>query len=116
MLISLCQGKIHRVTVTEANLHYEGSCSVDIDLIEAAGMRVYQEVSIVNVNNGARFNTYLIPGDRGSGTVCLNGAAARLGEVGDIIIIMAYGMLETDKIPDDYKPKVVMVDDKNRRI
>ncbi|EMG19343.1 aspartate 1-decarboxylase-like protein [Leptospira interrogans serovar Copenhageni str. LT2050] len=73
------KGKIHRATVTDADLNYEGSLTVDMDLVDAAGMRVYEKVSVVNVNNGARFETYIIEGKRGSGEICLNGAAARLG-------------------------------------
>ena len=114
MLISVCKGKIHRATVTEANLNYEGSCTVDEDLIEAAGMRIYQEVSIVNVNNGARFETYLIRGKRGSGIICLNGAAARLGHPGDKIIIIAYGQIEESELPQNFEPKVVLVDESNK--
>lgn len=114
MLISICKGKIHRATVTEANLNYEGSCTVDQDLMDMAGMIPYQEISIVNINNGARFNTYLIKGKRGSGTICLNGAAARLGHPGDKIIIIAYGMIDEKEVNEDYTPKIVQVDEKNR--
>lgn len=114
MLITLCKSKIHRATVTEANLHYQGSLTVDIDLLDAAQMIPYQKVSVVNVNNGARLETYLIEGKRGSGVVCLNGAAARLGAAGDIIIIITYGMVDEKEVPKDYNPIVVHVDEKNR--
>jgi len=114
MIITVCKSKIHRATVTEANLHYEGSLTVDMDLMDAAKMIPYQQVSVVNVNNGARLETYLIEGKRGSGVICLNGAAARLGHAGDIIIIIAYGMLSETEIPGGYHPVVVHVDSKNK--
>ncbi|GBF41575.1 aspartate alpha-decarboxylase [Leptospira ellinghausenii] len=114
MIITVCKGKIHRAVVTEAELHYEGSLTVDLDLMELAGMKPYEQVSVVNVNNGARFETYLIVGERGSGTICLNGAAARLGMKGDKVIIITYGQVEEKDLPSDYKPKVVFVDENNR--
>ena len=114
MLISICMGKIHRATVTEANLSYEGSLTVDMDLVDRAGLRIYQEVSVVNVNNGARFETYLIEGARGSGVICLNGAAARLGVPGDKLIIMGFGLVEKESLALDFKPKIVLVDENNR--
>lgn len=114
MLISVCKGKIHRATVTEADLNYEGSLTVDMDLVDAAGMHPYEKVHVVNVNNGARFETYIIEGERGSGTICLNGAAARLGMKGDKVIIISYGLVEESQLPKDYKPKVVLVDEKNQ--
>ncbi|TGN17599.1 aspartate 1-decarboxylase [Leptospira idonii] len=113
MMITVCKGKIHRAVVTEAELHYEGSLTVDQDLMDLAGMRPYEQVSVVNVNNGARFETYLIVGKRGSGTICLNGAAARLGMKGDKVIIITYGQLEESSLPADYQPKVVFVDENN---
>jgi aspartate 1-decarboxylase len=113
MLITVCKGKIHRATVTEADLNYEGSLTVDMDLVDAAGMVPYEQVHVVNVNNGARFETYLIEGERGSGTICLNGAAARLGMKGDKVIIIAYGQVEAEKLPKNFTPKVVLVDEKN---
>lgn len=115
MLIRICTGKIHRAKVTEANVDYEGSLTIDMDLVDAAGLLPYQEVSVVNVNNGARFETYIIKGQRGSGTICLNGAAARLGVVGDKLIIMGFGMVEPEKVPKDYSPKVVLVDSENKQ-
>jgi len=114
MLITVCKGKIHRATVTDANLHYEGSLTVDMDLVDAAGMIPFQQVSVVNVNNGARLETYIIEGERGTGTVCLNGAAARLGQKGDLIIIIAYGMIDEKELPKDFHPIVVHVDEKNK--
>ncbi len=113
MIITVCKGKIHRATVTDADLNYEGSLTVDMDLVDAAGMFPYEKVSVVNVNNGARFETYLIEGKRGSGEICLNGAAARLGMKGDKVIIISYGSLEEKDLPKAYKPQVVLVDDKN---
>lgn len=113
MFITVCKAKIHRATITEANLHYEGSLTVDEDLMEAAGMFQYEQVAIVNVNNGARFETYLIKGKRGGGEICLNGAAARLGVVGDKVIIMCYGMVDQKDMAADYRPTVVFVDEKN---
>ena len=114
MIITVCKSKIHRATVTEANLHYEGSLTVDMDLMDAAKMVPYQQVSVVNVNNGARLETYLIEGKRGSGVICLNGAAARLGHAGDIVIIIAYGMLAETELPSGYHPIVIHVDSKNK--
>src|SRR5688572_1143814 len=114
MLLSMLRSKIHRATVTGAELHYMGSLTVDEDLMEAAGFRPYEQVAIVNVNNGARFETYVIKGERGSGAICLNGAAARLGQVGDILIIFSYGYFEQNEIRADYEPIVVHVDASNR--
>lgn len=113
MIITVCKGKIHRATITEADLNYEGSLTVDMDLVDAAGMVPYEKVHVVNVNNGNRFETYLIEGERGSGTICLNGAAARLGMKGDKVIIIAYGQVDGEKLPKGYQPKVVLVDEKN---
>ncbi|ALO25919.1 aspartate 1-decarboxylase [Leptospira borgpetersenii serovar Ballum] len=115
MQITVMKGKIHRATVTDADLNYEGSLTVDMDLVDAAGMRVYEKVSVVNINNGARFETYIIEGKRGSGEICLNGAAARLGMKGDKIIIITYAQVEENELPIDYIPKVVHVDENNRK-
>ncbi len=106
-------GKIHRATVTGANLNYVGSITVDVDLLEAAGIDINEKVQIVNNNNGERFETYTIAGKRGSGEVCLNGAAARLVQEGDIVIIMSYVLLSTDEIKT-HLPKVVLVDKRNQ--
>jgi aspartate 1-decarboxylase len=115
MLITICKSKIHRVKVTEANLDYEGSITIDVDILKKADILPYEKVQVVNNNNGARFETYVIPGKRGSGIICLNGAAARLGEVGDILIIISYCELEKEEA-SKYKPKIVLVDKKNKPI
>lgn len=114
MLISLCKSKIHRATITEANLNYRGSLTVDEDLMEAAGLVPYEQVHVVNINNGARFETYVIKGERGSGVMCLNGAAARLGQVDDLIIAISYAQFDPSEVPSDYEPTVVHVDRSNR--
>lgn len=106
-------GKIHRATVTEADLHYEGSLSVDKDLMEAAGLLPYELVQVYNINNGQRFETYLIEAEAGSGRICLNGAAARLGERGDLLIIVAFGWCDM-KEAESIQPRVVLVDKYNR--
>ena len=108
MLLHMLKGKIHRATVTQAELNYVGSITVDEALMEAAGIREYEKVAIVDINNGARFETYVIAGDRGSGTICLNGAAARCVSVGDKIIIMCYAMM-TEEEADANPPRVVLV-------
>lgn len=113
MIRTLLGGKIHRATVTEANLNYVGSITIDVDLLDAAGILVNEKVAIVNNNNGERFETYTIAGERGSGIVCLNGAAARKVQAGDIIIIMNYVMMDDDKAKA-HKPNVVLVDGDNR--
>jgi len=106
-------GKIHRATITEADLHYEGSVSVDRDLLEAAGFLTYEQVQIYNVNNGERFETYFIEAEPGSGKVCLNGAAARRGSPGDLIIMAAYGWCDEVEARE-IEPRVVLVDQNNR--
>jgi aspartate 1-decarboxylase len=110
----LCKSKIHRATLTGAELNYEGSLTVDRDLMDAADMKPYERVQVVNVNNGARLETYLIPGDAGSGTVQLNGAGARLGAPGDIVILMTYAEFDDDELTDGFAPTVVFVDAQNR--
>jgi aspartate 1-decarboxylase len=114
MLLEMFRAKIHRATVTDANLHYEGSLTVDEALLEASGIKPYEKVAVVNINNGARFETYTIKGERGKGDICLNGAAARLGEPGDKIIIIAYGFVKEEELTEDYEPTVVLVDDNNK--
>lgn len=114
MYLSLCKSKIHRATVTQAELHYMGSLTVDEELLEQAQIRPYEQVSVVNINNGARLETYVIRGERGSGVICLNGAAARLGQMGDKIIIISYGFFEPSEVPPDFEPIVVHVDESNR--
>ena len=112
MIRTLLGGKIHRATVTQANLNYVGSITVDVDLLDAAGILVNEKVSIVNNNNGERFETYTIAGERGSGVVCLNGAAARKVQPGDVIIIMNYLMMN-DSEARTHQPNVVLVDANN---
>jgi aspartate 1-decarboxylase len=112
MNITMLYSKLHRATVTEANLHYVGSITIDQDLIDAANMRVGQKIDIVNINNGERFSTYIIPGERGKKEMCLNGAAARKVHVGDKIIIIAYASM-TEEEADTYKPKIVILEDDN---
>lgn len=112
MTFDMLYSKIHRATVTDANLNYVGSITIDEDLLDAAALRVGQKVEIVNVNNGERFSTYVIKGARGSKDMCLNGAAARKVEIGDKIIVIAYGSYHSDEL-EEYKPIVVHVDEKN---
>jgi len=107
------KSKIHRAAVTQAELNYEGSLTIDVNLIEAAEMNELELVSVVNINNGERFETYIIPGERGSGVICLNGAAARKAVVGDRIIIMTYCQLQNDEIAN-HKPCIVIVDENNK--
>jgi aspartate 1-decarboxylase len=109
----LMKSKIHRATITSADLHYEGSLTVDEDLLDAADLRVHEEVQVVNVNNGARFSTYVIPGPRGSGVLQLNGAAARLGMAGDLVIVISYGAFDEAEAAK-HRPTVVFVDERNR--
>ena len=109
----LMKSKIHRATITSADLHYEGSLTVDQDLLDAADLLSHEEIQVVNVNNGARFTTYVIPGARGSGVVQLNGAAARLGMAGDLVILIAYGMFD-EREAAAFVPRVVFVDGENR--
>ena len=113
MFKTLLGGKIHRATVTQADLNYVGSITIDQDLLDAADICVNEKVQIVNNNNGARFETYTIAGERGSGIVCLNGAAARLVQAGDIVIIMSYVLLSEPEIAA-HQPKVVLVDGANK--
>ena len=112
MFRTLLGGKIHRATVTQADLNCVGSITIDQDLLDAADICVNEKVQIVNNNNGARFETYTIAGERGSGIVCLNGAAARLVQAGDIVIIMSYVLLSEPEIAA-HQPKVVLVDGAN---
>jgi aspartate 1-decarboxylase len=113
MMRILCKSKIHRATVTEANLNYEGSLTLDPLLVEAAGLIPFEQVHVLNLNNGERFETYLIEGERGSGTVCVNGAAARLVQVGDPIIVLAYALVPEDEL-SDFTARIVFVDEHNR--
>ncbi len=106
-------GKIHRATVSDANLNYVGSITIDEDLLQAAALHVGQKVDIVNINNGERFSTYIIRGKKGSGDICLNGAAARKVHVGDKVIIIAYALVDVNEV-EALKPKIVLVDEKNK--
>lgn len=112
MLIEMLYSKIHRATVTDANLNYVGSITVDEELLEASKMRVGQKVEILNINNGERFSTYIILGERGRRDICLNGAAARKVHKGDKIIIVAYATYNDAEL-ENYKPTVVLLDDEN---
>ncbi|MCS7187584.1 MAG: aspartate 1-decarboxylase [Armatimonadetes bacterium] len=109
----LCKSKIHRAIVTDANLNYEGSLTLDPILMEAAGLVPFEQVHVLNLNNGARFETYLIEGERGSGTVCVNGAAARLVQVGDPIIVLAYALVPEEELPN-FRPRIVFVNERNQ--
>ncbi|MBC1457434.1 aspartate 1-decarboxylase [Listeria newyorkensis] len=113
MMRSMMHGKIHRATVTEANLNYIGSITIDEAILEAVDMLPNEKVQIVNNNNGARLETYIIPGERNSGIICLNGAAARMTQVGDTIIIMAYGIFSEEEIAN-HQPKIVVLNELNR--
>jgi aspartate 1-decarboxylase len=115
MFVHVVKSKIHRVTVTEANLNYIGSITIDEDLMDAANLLANEKVSIVNNNNGERFETYVITGERSSGVICLNGAAARKVQPGDVIIIMAFGMMEMEEARS-FKPAVVFPDTATNRI
>lgn len=112
---TMCKSKIHRATLTGANLNYEGSITVDRALLAAADMREYEKVQVVNVNNGARLETYLIAGEAGSGVVQLNGAAARLGMMGDLVILITYAEYDEAEI-EGFHPTVVHVDARNRMV
>ena len=109
MLIHVLKSKIHRVTVTEANLNYIGSITIDQDLLDAANIIPNERVSIVNNNNGERFETYVIAGARGTGTICLNGAAARKAQPGDIVIVIAYAVMDAEEAKS-YKPVLLFPD------
>ena len=113
MFRTLLKSKIHRVAVTDCELHYEGSCAIDEDLLDAAGLAENEQIHIWNINNGERFVTYAIRGQRGSGIISVNGSAARRAAVGDLIIIAAFGLVPEDQVRD-YQPKLVFVDGANR--
>ena len=112
MTITMFKGKLHRLTVTEADLYYEGSITLDAELMEAAKILPYEKVQVVNVNNGARLETYTIPAERGTRTVCLNGPAARLNAPGDEIIVIAYAEMTSEEATE-HRPRVVLVDENN---
>jgi len=109
----LLKSKIHRVRVTEANLDYEGSCTIDRDLLQAADILPYEQIKIYNVHNGARFDTYAMAGPRGTGVICLNGAAARMGAKGDLIIITSYANYDDSEV-SGHQPKIILVDADNK--
>ncbi|MBK5243868.1 MAG: aspartate 1-decarboxylase [Eubacteriaceae bacterium] len=112
MYITLFKSKLHRGTITEANINYVGSITIDVELLEKSDILPGERVQVVNVNNGERFETYTIEGERGSGVICVNGAAARLVQIGDKVIIISYAMLDKKEAPQ-FKPKVLMLDDEN---
>lgn len=113
MFIELFKSKIHRVKITQAELHYVGSITIDEDLMDAADLIANEKVQIVNVNNGERLETYVIRGERSSGMVCLNGPAARKAQVGDTVIIISYASVEKH-LAKDFKPKIIFPDSNNR--
>ncbi|MBD1428603.1 MULTISPECIES: aspartate 1-decarboxylase [Sphingobacterium] len=113
MMIEVMKSKIHRARVTQAELNYVGSITIDEDLMDEADIIANEKVQIVNNNNGARLETYVIPGKRGTGTICLNGAAARLVQVGDIVIIISYALMDREEAKA-HKPRLVFPDDNNR--
>jgi len=109
----MLRAKIHRATVTQCDLNYEGSCGIDQDLLEAADIREFEKLELYNINNGERFSTYAIVGKHGSGEISLNGAAARLAQLGDLLIICTYAPMSDAEVAE-YQPKIVFVNDKNR--
>ena len=113
MLVEFLKSKIHRATVTDANLNYVGSITIDETLLKAANMQEWQKVEILDVNNGERFQTYIIKGEPDSGKICLNGAAARKVQPGDKVIIVTYGYFTPEEV-NSHKPKIVIVDDNNK--
>jgi len=113
MFRTMMNAKIHRARVTEANLNYVGSITIDSEILDAVGLVANEKVQIVNNNNGARFETYIIPGKPGSGVICLNGAAARLVQEGDVVIIISYALVAEEKVPY-HQPKVAIMDENNR--
>ena len=113
MQLTMLKSKLHRATVTGSDLHYEGSITIDPDLLEAAGILLHEQVDVLNINNGARFTTYTIEGLRGSGTIGINGAAARLVQKGDLVIICAYAQMTEDEAKK-HKPVVVLLDENNK--
>ena len=113
MILTMLKGKIHRATVVQAELNYVGSITIDEALMETSGIHEYEQVQIVDINNGQRFETYVIAGERNSGMICLNGAAARMVQTGDKIIIMCYAGMTPEEVKE-YHPKVVFVDEENR--
>ncbi|MDR1863986.1 MAG: aspartate 1-decarboxylase [Bacteroidales bacterium] len=115
MNIEILKSKLHRVTVTEANLHYIGSITIDKDLMDAANLIEYEKVSVVNINNGERFDTYVITGERGSGVICLNGPAARKAVVGDIVVIMSYASMDFEAA-GKFVPTIIFPDTSTNKL
>ncbi len=113
MILTLLKGKLHRATVTESNLEYEGSIRIDADLMKASGIINYEQVDVYDISNGARFTTYAVPAPGGSGTICVMGAAAHLAKVGDLVIIAAYCQMSAEQA-QGWKPKTVILNEKNR--
>ncbi|KPL03877.1 MAG: hypothetical protein AMJ90_02920 [candidate division Zixibacteria bacterium SM23_73_2] len=113
MLVTLCKSKLHKAVVTEAVLDYEGSITIDRNLMREANLLPYEMVQVLNQNNGERFETYVLVGEAGSGTICLNGPAARLGQVGDVLIIISYCILEEGDA-QKHQPKLIFLDEKNK--
>jgi aspartate 1-decarboxylase len=115
MQIEICKSKIHKVTVTEANLHYVGSITIDEDLMDAANLTEFEKVQVININNGERLDTYVIKGARGSGIICLNGPAARKVYVGDVVIIISYATMDFEEAKK-YKPRLIFPDTSTNRL
>lgn len=113
MLLTMMKAKLHRATVTQADLEYEGSISIDVDLLDASGILPHEQVDVLNINNGQRFTTYAIAAPRGSRVIGVNGAAARLVQAGDKVIVVAYGQLDASEARN-YAPNVVLLDEGNR--
>jgi aspartate 1-decarboxylase len=110
---TVLKSKIHHAIVKQSALNYVGSCTIDMDLVDASNMNVNEQVHVLNVNNGERFVTYVLPGERGSGIICLNGACARLAQIGDKIIIVTYGLVNDEELKT-HQPKVIIVNEDNR--
>lgn len=115
MYIEVCKSKIHKVTVTDANLHYVGSITIDENLMDAANIIENEKVQVVNINNGERLETYVIKGERGSGTICMNGAAARKAAIGDQVIIISYGMMDFEEAKT-FKPSIIFPETETNRL
>ncbi|GAB7387555.1 aspartate 1-decarboxylase [Bacillaceae bacterium] len=113
MFRTMMKAKIHQATVTEANLHYVGSVTIDSAILEAVDILPHEKVQVLNINNGARFETYVIAGEAGSGVICLNGAAARLVQPGDKVIIISYALVPEERVRD-HQPRVAVMDERNR--
>lgn len=113
MELTMFRAKLHRATVTQCDLHYEGSITIDQNLLDAAGLLVYEQVDVLNINTGTRFTTYTIPGKRGSGIIGINGAAARLAQQGDRVIILSYARMAAEEAKN-FEPTVILLDENNR--